>query len=88
MVVNVVIAGYLSIHIVFRVTVMTEVDDEIFTVCTVQETTRYLISGVRDPVTDAVISLEEALSREIIDQEKGLYWYDVYTHSLAIIDCD
>ena len=51
----------------------TEVDDEIFTVCTVQETTRFVISGIRDPVSNSVISLEEAVSRGIIDQERGLY---------------
>ena len=56
-----------------RLTVVTEVDEDVFTVSTVQETTRFLISGVKDPVTDEVISLEDALSKQIVDQEKGLY---------------
>lgn len=58
---------------------MSEVDDEIFTVCTVQETTKFVISGVADPNSEKIISLDEALSRGVIDQQRGLYWYVAYT---------
>lgn len=68
-----------------RVTVMTEVDDEIFTVCTVQETTKFIISGVRDPTTDKVISLEDAISGGVIDQERGLYWSVVIPLSFSCL---
>ena len=55
-------------------TVTTEIDDDVFTVCTIQHTTKFVISGVRDPLTGDVISLDEALSRGIVNQQKGVYW--------------
>jgi len=58
----------------YRLTVTTEVDDDVFTVCTIQETTKFLISGVKDPLTNEVISLDQALAKKIVDQEKGVYW--------------
>lgn len=58
----------------------TEVDDDVFTVSTVEETTKFLISGVKDPETEKIISFDEAIQKKIIDQEKGLYRY---IHSAA-----
>ena len=52
----------------------TEIDDDVFTVCTIQQTTKFVISGVRDPLTGDIISLDEALSRGIVDQQIGVYW--------------
>ena len=38
-----------------------------------EESKKFVIRGVRDPCTDVEITFQEAVSRGIVDQERGMY---------------